>query len=388
MKPNVETSAAFAEVLVSPDFRAAVNVAFAENPDDYAEHKDFAETLIINSLYGNFSNSQRIWNVRHHAAMAVATGSELGAFNDYLQNQGGEAEPSRLEARDLGDGASEIVRTNGLILGLHKIYDEPIDFMEDALSAIEGRKKQVRGSVGPENYATALKFFTDKYQEFPSSHLDKTVIKSQIDEAMTGFLQITKRDKPNFVEMTNLYVAIRTLPRGTFDGMFSNDILLHSLEQLPTYNARTVQIMIAALGKLDLSVTGETGATLIDLGLRKSKGLEKTANMHQTARAIAALPTSRAADRTFDTFLKTRNNLEYPQDLEGLDALNFSLAQIAQNVIQDPALFIDVKQLAETCAANAVRLYRQKESTGDVTTAELQRLKTTVRRIVSNFNAI
>jgi hypothetical protein len=195
-------------------------------------------------------------------------------------------------------------------------------------------------------------------------------------------------DKPNFIEMTNLYAAIRVLPGGSVDKQYSKAIIAHSLEQLPTYHTDVLSLLVTAIGKLDLTECGDSAATLIDLALRKKVALEKTANMTQTVRAIANLPASAAAERAFATFLEVRNDLEQPQDLEGLDAINHFLLRIVSDVIADPNLSLQAKSLAKLCAGYAMRIVRQKEHLGEATPDEIARLRNTARRVITNFNKI
>jgi len=380
--------AEFAEVLVSPDYRATLDAAFEASPEHFHEQEIAAQDIIFNAIKHRSSTSDRAWEVRRQAALAELGDTDLGAFNDYIQGLGGKAAPSELLLTDLEAGKPEIVRINSRIMASNRLYEEPIDFLESALDIINTKPGSGRLFRGPENYATAIKFFANKYEEFPSTHLSKTTIKELVDRTMEGFLEVAQKDKPNFVEMTNMYYAMRTLPRGSFDKKFTADILTHSLEQLPTYNSRTLAILLAAVAKLDVSEMGETAATLVDLTMRKGKKFETTSDMRQALRAISNLPQTAAANRTFATFLEVRNNLEEPLDMDGIMETNERLLYIVSNVIDDPDLTLQAKEVAHTSAKRAIQLLQRAQHLGDVTTSQLTYMKETVARIVNNCNAI
>lgn len=387
---NPEIPAAFAEIVVSPEYRAAENEAFEQSADydSFKAEQTVTEELVVTALYNQVTEKERAWELRRQAALTEMDGITLGGFKSYIHGLGGESTPTNATVEDLGAGQAEVVRTNNKVVGISRLSEEPIDFMDDALDLVESRKRESRSNTGPENYATALKLFSDKYLEFPSSHLDPRVIKEMVKRAMDGFVDIAQTDRPNFVEMTNIYFAIRTLPVGTFDMKYTEDIIGHSLEQLPTYNAKTINLMIASMSKLDLSETGESAATLYDLALRKSGGLEKSVNMGQAVRTVANLPKSKASERAFATFLEFRNNLEQPQDLMGLDLINESLVRIVENVIEDTELTGQAKELAQRSAQLAIAIFRRAKHLGDATAAVLSSMEETGRRIVANYNRI
>jgi hypothetical protein len=376
----------FAEIIESPEYRQALTDAFdTADVDAYVDQRAAAELLIASNLRLLQPGGERIWELRRQAALTELGGTALGAFGTYIHQQGGDSTPSTMSAGELMLPGPEIVRTNGQIMGLNRIEDEPIDFLNAAMDAISGRAKD---AVGLGNYATALKFFSDKFIEFPSSHLDQTEIIHAVERCMDGFLGVTESRRPNFIEMTNIYVAIRTLPRGTFGKKYTEAILGHSLEQMPNYHAQSLAMMISSMSRLDLSETAESAATLVDLALRKSTTMERTTNMIQAIRTIANLPASSAAEQTFGTFLKLRNNLEQPQDLQGLDIINFALLHIVKNVIKDPELSAKAKALAEQCARSSARYVDQKVRAGNTTPEEIAHMKKTVGRIFYNCGEI
>lgn len=387
MNHNTAVAAEFAETILSQEYRRVLDTASqdAASAEYYVDQRRTAELLLVTGYRILPEGGKRIWELRRQAALTELGGTALGAFGTYIHNQGGESSPSALTNDDLVPPSHLIIRTNSQIIGLGKIHQEPIDFMDDALDLLDAKNDTAKG---PGNFASTLKFFTDKFREFPSSHLDPIQIKQVVDKCMDGFLDVSQADRPNFIEMTNLYFTVRALPKGTFDKKHTEDIMGHSLEQLPTYHAKTLAILIGCMSKLDLSGTGESAATLIDLALRKSPTMERTTSMVQVLKAIANLPASPAAERALNTFLQVRNNLEQPQDLEGLDTINHALVHIVQNVIDDPELSVQAKSLAEQCAGLSLRIVQQKDRDDNTTTEELLHLKNTVRRIINNYNQI
>jgi hypothetical protein len=223
-----------AELLVSTGYRDAVNAGFEQSPDKYMIQQTAAQAVIFEAFNQKGAMAERIWETRRMAALTEATGTDLGLFGDYIHSQGGKSKPAALTIADLPAGEPEVVKTNAAINGLNRVYSEPIDFLESALEFTTQRRQAGKGKVGPENYATMLKFFADKVQTFPSTHLDPVLTSTLANRAMDGFVDIAKVDKPNFVEMTNVYVAVRTLPPGAFAPRQSGPVIAHSLEQLLT----------------------------------------------------------------------------------------------------------------------------------------------------------
>jgi hypothetical protein len=289
-------------------------------------------------------------------------------------------------------GAPEVVSTNTRIVSLSKLPGDPIDFMDGALevikTAIEASCDNQPSKVGPENYATALKLFADKFKAFPSTHLDKELIRQKVGVCLDGFAKIAQTDKPNFVEMTNIYTTILVLPKGTFEQKHTKMLLQHSFEQLPKYDSQTLSLLIAALSKLDLSNSGESAAHLVDLALRKNNPLETTRTYRSALRAIANLPESTAANRAFATFLDVRSKLERPLDIEGLEEVNYLLLTTVSSVVEDPELCLQAREIAFANTAAAHETLKQRSARGDLTAEQLEQLKHAVRRITQFYSRI
>jgi hypothetical protein len=388
---RVDHAASYAEIIISTEYRGALNAAFEQSPEDYAAQQSATDQIIAGAFHNRLANSNYAWEIRRQASLAEIKGTDLGPFSDSIRSLGGEATPSTEELSSIEPGSAEVIRTNSKIVALNEFMDEPIDFMESALDTIDDRKRgggTRSRNIGPENYTTSLKFFADKFQEFPSSHLDKQLITNQVSRAMEGFVAITRRDAPNFIEMTNLYFAIRALPRGSFDPKFTQQILTHSLEHIPEYHESTLNVMLGALAKMDLKEYPTAAASLVDLALRKNKTFERTANMRQALRAVANLPATPAANDTFRTFLEVRNNLEDPLDIDGIDEINERLLYVVQRVIDDPHLSLQAKELAYNCTTLAMHIYGRERVQGNLTEAQLKQRQDTIGRIRNNFTLI
>jgi hypothetical protein len=381
-----EAAAAYAEIIVSPGYREALNTAYQDSPDKYQDQQELAQGIMLGALGLRQPLGERLWEMRRTAALAQ-TG--LGPFNACLQHVGGESTPSNLTQEDLGSAPPEIVQTNSGILGLKRIHTDPFEFFESALTLIDARKaespRKSVNNIGPGNYTTALKFFTDLYHDTSASRLDLGDTVDLVSRCMNGFEAITRTDKPNFIEMTNLYAAIRGLPVGTFDEKFTPMILKHSLEQLPTFHSATLPLLMTALGKLDLADAGDTAGALFDLAMRKSQSFETSQDMRNALRVMVNLPKSPVSDTAFETFLLMRNNLENVLDMEGLDEVNERLWRVARLVIGDPELIDKAGEMAKTCAQRSALLYKQVKHLGEVTKTRLDELQLTARRTGQHY---
>ncbi len=391
IRMNIRVAAGVAELMVSPEYRGALNDAFAADPEAYQMQRDETLHIAEQAIRANKEPEQAAWDMRRRAAIASLGGVSLGPFNDFVQEQGGTAPATHKSVEELAGSELEIVRTNNRVVSLKDFYEDPIDYLDAALDLIDARRSERTGgkAIGPENYATAIKLFTDKYNDFPSKHLDEQSIKMRIDACMDGFLRVAKHDKPNFVEMTNIYAAIAHLPRGVFDARFTKELLRHSLEQLPDYDQDrlegngTLLVLIGALGKLDLSPAGEEAGTLLDLVLRKAGKLDRTTDFLRTLSALRNLPSdTRAADRSFVQFLRVRNNLENALDINACDYANEQLLHIAQHVVSEPLVVQYVQELAHKVAKQSVLQLKEEHRSGNHTERALAQLKATVQHTV------
>lgn len=392
MKPSrrdISVAANIAEFTISPDFLSARDRAFEASGDDSFDQTSTAHLVIAHALGKTASTTaERHWNIRYQTALAQMRGADLGYYATFLHELGGETLPQEFSALELEPGTPEIVETNGLIIGLNNLKDDSIDFIGDALEVIDERRSGNPKTIGPENYATTLNFFQRKFKDNPPSRHLKEVVENFVNECMDGFTAVAEVDTPNVVEMTNVYSAIRQLPTGTFDKRHTEAVIQYSLELLPQYDDKALDFLVSSISKLDLSETGDTAANLVDLALRKSTGMQNNLGMVHAVRAVSALPQSKAAERTFKTFLEMRNHLERTQELSGLDVINDSLARIVENVIVDTELSQNAKSLALECTRVAFGRLRKHEHHDVMTQEHRNDLKRLYARILANYNKI
>lgn len=386
---SVRHDARFAEELLAPDYRGALNAAFEADGVLYAQQRRATQRIVIGALAasGCTDPDQLGWEMRRRAALAQMAGQDFGPFSDYFTGKGGKSEPSLLTGNDLEDGRPEAKMTNRTILSLNAQLSDPTQFLGTALDAIEVRKRRGTTNVGPENYTTSLKFFADKYRGQKRPHVDREELHELVNRSMAGLEEVARHDAPNFLELTNLLSAIRALPVGMIDEKFSPMVIEHGLKQLPNFNGQMIRTLFGAMGRLDLTNAGDPAATLFDLALRKGS-IETTAHMQSVLRVMQNLPAGKAANAAFHSFLLARNNLELALDLAGLDEVNSRLVTIALHVIDNPKLKDAACKLAFRCAARAKTLYEEGETNGKNTADEIAALRVLRNRTATNFSTI
>lgn len=405
-KNEARTYADLAEITTSdPGFRAADSAPFpTDTPPAGTVHahnaaRGEAKQLLFETLADNPVPSldtdghltpETQWELTRRATLRELGGVTLGAFGDYFTNLQGRQAATSHEAKDLPDGEPAVIATNGRILSANKNYDAPVDFLYTALAIIDRSKRSNRQAIGPENYATALKFFSDKYVNLkePLDEVSSEDMPALVDDCLKGFVDVSRRDEPNFVEMTNIYTAIRRLPKGSVDAKYTKPLLEQAMKVLPDYSTRAIITLLGAVTKLDLAEYGEPAAQLVNLSLRKVDQFEKTNDMRTALRAIAVLPKTDAARQAFQAFMARRNDLEMALDISGADDTLYHLKSIADNVIDDQATHLDIQALAERTARHAVNTYNRALAVGSVTTDQLRQDKATLSRIMNNYRSI
>ncbi len=377
----------FAEITTSPAYREAFNDAFDTDNEAYLRQQQEANDIIYQAHESHASNVDADWDARRLATIARLIGVDLGPFNGYFQSLGGNARPSdEKTVHDLGEPGPVI--TNSIISGIKDMATHPIDFLSLSLDRIEGRKRQGPNSIGPENYATTLKYFADSLTALDVRYLDKQKISELVEKALNGFGNIAQKDMPNIVEMTNIYFAIRALPKAAVPESSTPIILTNSLEQLPTYHRKIFPLLFGALAKVPVGQYATETASLIDLALRQYGGFETTKDMRVALRALSNLTPCPESNQAFKTFLDNRHDLEDPLDLSGIDETNQLLLTTVNKAIDDPDLTLEAKEMAKTCATNAIKLYKKAESEGESTETELGFMHSTVDRAVENWSKI
>lgn len=387
--------AAFAEETLSPAFRDALNKESDKDLEAYTQKKEAAEALILGAIpvaLGRRAVNRRAlgWHMRRELALSKADGDvqDIGEFGQYVDSLDPHAEFNVPDDYILTPGGPEVVRTNYMVVASKDIESDPLDYFETALDTIAQRKNESPNNINPENYATALKLFTDKFRESGVTRIDREDTKDLVDNCLNGYLDVAEREEPNPIGMTNIYASIRRLEQGVVDKKFTMPLLTLTLEHIPQFHNGTKIVALGGIGKLDLSDSGEVGADCIDLIMRSGLQLEKTSDLRVVARAIANLPATLAANETFKTFLAVRNGLEQPLDLEGLDELNQHLRRIVEHVVDDPELTKQAIEVAHTNVLSAVEIMKARSNDDSLTKQQLQDLRTVVQRIADNWRSL
>lgn len=345
------------------------------------------ETLVV--APGDLAEKELQWELSRKAALARMSNIALGSYADYFSQFNSESKSEEYDHSFI-DADERVIATNGRILGARRAYDEPVEFLDSALGIIERRKRQDRHYIGPENYATSLKFFADKYANLdsPSDHVELGEIKPLVDDVLKGFFDIARTDTPNVVEMTNIYSAIRVLPRGSVDEQYTRPLIKQSLESLPDFSAKVTSVLLSAIPKLKLGDDAQDAAELVNLALRKGTKFESTIDLQRSLRAISCLPPSVASEKAFEAVMNARNNLENSLDLNGVDEIMDYLRKITNNTLRSQELTVMAKQLAATAGKRANAYIKQRELEGTLVGEQALQIRDIYTRITSNYRAI
>lgn len=408
---NLQKDVLYAEFLSSVPYREASSAEFANNPDfdTYLAVRGAAQAIYIHAIEAGGNPENQKWEMTRIASiMEISKPSvNLGAFSEViggLCEQGGEERANGLSSADLDDGTPGAVKTNYTIVGLGEVLADPTDYLEAALDEIDHRAgaSDAQKNIGPENYATAMKIFADKYlvsaakyRTSAENSIDVTKLQKVARDALDGFLNTLKFDTPNFIEMTNLFCAIRALPKGTFNADQSREIILQSLARLPDFDDDrvsgngTLRIMMDAIANLDLSETGQASANLINLAMRKGLTVSTSRDYIGMLRAIANLPATKSADRTMKTFMERRNDVEQSVAQGELDAINELLYTIVSCVVTEPEVSQAIKTLSLTIVEKAVENYNRLARSGQMfSTLEAAQHQELINNIVKNYRRI
>lgn len=387
----------YAELVLSPGFRK-INDRAAEMADNDGDtYRQWRENMdehlggLAASIVDKEDLEGEVWQHQRQVALSLLEDKQLGPFADYsfsltVGGRAAEVEPSSIEYPVLPPGEPEIVATNTRVRSLAENTEEPMEFLRSALGYIKHRRQKGNDYEGPENYATALKFFTDKTFDHPvmdQSSMDAA--RKLVTEGIGNFLRISERDEPNLIEITNILSTIKNLPPDMLDKRLSAGVLTHVLKLMDDFSQRGLNVLIGALGKIDSEQCAEPAAMVLDLALRKGSKMDRSGDMLSALRAVANLPKTTASERTFTTLLDVRNALELSSDLESLREVNKLLRQIVDNVTESKADSLRAKQLAEAVARRAVDLYKNvvQASAGDTELA-----RKSVASIISDAKAI
>jgi hypothetical protein len=400
-QPSVGASAQVAELLASSRFRRIRDQAFEQADDDgdlysaWRQNTDRHLGRLAQVIVGRKDAEQGIWDVQRDIALATLNGESLGPYSNYffhatLKGKPIEAKPGAgLTVADLPNGEYDVVKTNHRIIDIARDEDDPLTFLGDSLEYVYARRQGSERFEGPENYATALKLFTDKTMDIPlEGYEDMDRAHTLMNSAVGNFLRISEKDEPNVIEMQNVLLSIRNLPNGLVDKQFTPGILKHTLKVIDDFGDNGMNFVLGAMTKMDFEECPEAAAMTADLVLRKGANMHRSGDMLTALRAVARLPKSGSSEHAVTTFFDVRNNLEVAGDIPQLVQLNRLLLTIVKDVTENPADSKRAKATAEYVARKASDILDQATRSRSANPVELERLKTQVHMIVQTAKQI
>lgn len=403
---SAEFDATYAELITSPRFSEVKDAAYEaalESPDDsgevYAVWRSNIDThlgALATSIVQNNQFEQALWARQKDVAEATLKGEPMGPFSDFVFDlkygkKSAEADVSEgIRTADVPAAGPDIIASNSKLLSLSNSEPEPLPFLEEALAIMRQRKAQGgRSFEGPGNYATMVKFFSDKQKDLPleSSH-EKVQGKKFLREAVGNFLRVSERDSPNIIEIINVLSAAKNMPKHMVDKRYSGPLLRHAVAQLDDFSPQSLSVLIGAIGKLDLEECGDAAAMTLDLAFRKGSRSERSSDLLSALRAVSNLPKSTHSARAFTSMLDTRNNLEVASNLDDLEEINRLLLKVIEYSTDEATDTIRAKHIAEFTARRAVELYKHTEAANKLDIDELAQRHAQVARIIKNARAI
>ncbi len=406
-KLNNKESGMLAEIIVSdPRYREALAAPFATEESSIATEEWHAQQEsaymiledTVKEVGVHASPELREWEAGRNAVAALLSRRALGSFENYFL--GVDSIPTVPEAQPeiLPNGDYGVVGTNTRIVRYSNTINDPLEFLDTSLGVIDRRKKAGRDKIGPENYATTLKLFSDKYMSLERDNEEVSTetltlpnvadMKQLVDETLQGLFEIAIRDKPNYVEMTNVYMAIRTLPKGLIDPKFTHDILKYTTVNMSQYDKHVARVFLGAVPKIDTSHYPLETSAIVNMMLHQEGEFETTRDLRVTIRAIDSLEKNPQTDAALRRFLELAEGFDQPLELEGIDEVVDRLHRIIRDNTVDAELSIRAKDFADKCMVRANRLTRQTLESGTLTQAQLEQLKQTYNRIKSNYQAL
>lgn len=401
-------SGALAEIFVTDTrYRDALNTPYtSENPttgfDTLHEDQEAADAVLSDTIKHvgiNADPETMRWQAGRQAVLLLLSRKALGSFENYFL--GVDAIPTIAEAEPklLPEGEFEVTATNNRIVRYGKSIDDPIEFFDTSLGVINRHKTIGHNKIGPENYATAMKIFSDKYSSLEDRANDRTEgdtltlpdfadVKELADEALRGFFDIASRDTPNYLEMTNIYAAIRGLPKGVIGAEFTHDILLHTTKTMDQYDRGVARVLLAAISKIDTSEYQREASAIVNMMLHRVGEFQSTRDLRTTVRAIDSLKKNPQTDAALDAFFTLSEGFDEPLELEGVDEVVDRLHHIVSEVTEDLGLSVRAKNFADKCMGRANKVARQLLAGGNLTQAQVAQLKETYFRIKTNYQSM
>ncbi|HEY8992947.1 MAG TPA: hypothetical protein VIM37_03820 [Candidatus Microsaccharimonas sp.] len=403
---SIKESGALAEITVSDKrYRDALNAPFASDSlfdvDVLHAHQATADMIIGNTLQEvgiDADPETQRWEAGRNAVLTLLSRKALGSFQDYFL--GVDVIPTIPAANPelLPEGRFDAVATNNRIMRYSRSIDDPIEFFDTSLGVIDRQKKIGYDKIGPENFATAMKLFSDKYSSLKRENTDTDSdslvlpdiedVKHLTNEALRGFFDVASRDAPNYLEMTNIFASIRALPKGVVDSKFTQNILLYATKDMDQYEPRATRALLAALSKIDTSEYPLETSALVNMMLHSGGEFETTRDLRTTIRVIETLQMNPQTDAAIKAFFELAEGFDQPLELEGIDEVIDRLNHIVSDGTEDRDLSVRAKKFANKCMDRANRATRQLLASGTLTQAQMEQLKITYTRIKTNYESI
>jgi len=338
------------------------------------------------------------WEAGRQAVLSRLGSQALGRFEDFFL--GSDAIPLAGEVVQdlLPNGDHSVAATNNRIVRWSREIDDPIEFFEAALDLVHRQKGHGPDKIGPENYATTLKLFSDKYASIErepetDKNEDLTLpdtdeVKTLVTETLDDFFRVSLRDAPNYLEMTNIFAAIRALPKGVVDPKFTKDLLTHAVQNLDQVDTLAGRSFLGAMQKIDTSEYPLEASAMVNMLMRRGNGFEKTNDLRVSLRAIDSLQKNPQTDAALEMFFERAQGFDQPLDLEGVDEAVDRLRRIINESTDSRELAFKAKAFSHKCIARASNLAKQLLVKGSLTQAQTEQLKETFGRIRSNYDAL
>ncbi len=385
-----------AELLLAPNFARVKNIAFEAAGGDgelYAAWRDNTDRHLGRLAQVQVSGKdlqQDIWEVQRDIALATLDGESTGPFSKYFfhASVGGkpiEARPGKdVTVDDLPEGDYDVVQTNNEIVSISRSEDDPLSFLNESLKYAYSRRKRGGGRFeGPENYATAMKLFTDKTLDQPlEGYEDMERAHKLLNDAMGNFLRVSQKDTPNIVELMNVLVSVRSLPKGLVDRRFTPGLLKYTLEGIDDFGDNGMNIILGAMSKMDLDDCPEAAAMTMDLVLRKGVKMHRSGDMLIALRAVSQLPKSDNSEHTVTSLFDVRNALEMAGDIADLVQMNRLLLKIVNDVSDNPNDTRRAKDTAEYNARRASDMLADDVRARRLSTAEQKRAESQISAVI------
>jgi len=403
---SIKESGALAEITVSDKrYRDALNAPFANDSlfdvDVLHAHQATADMIIGNTLKEvgiNADPETQRWEAGRNAVLSLLSRKALGSFEGYFLGVDVIPVIPVVKAEELPEGQFDVAATNNRIVRYSNSIDDPIEFFDTTLGVIDRQKKIGYDKIGPENFATALKLFSDKYsslkQENDDTDSDSLVmpdiedVKHLTNEALRGFFDVASRDAPNYLEMTNIFASICALPKGVIDPKFTQNILLYATKNMDQYEPRNTRLLMAALAKIDTSEYPLETSAMVNMLLHMGGEFEMSRDVRTAIRAIDTLQKNPQTDAALKEFFELSVGFDQTLLLEGVDEVIDRLGHIISEGTEDRDLSVSAKQFANKCMSRANGLTRQLLASGTLTQAQMEELKITYTRIKTNYESI